>query len=234
MLNAFKSPQSVALVGAGSEIGQEIIKQLNQQNLHRVILASRNGAHRYKNISIPIKSDFTTPYGRSALVQEIFIHGDVDVAIVAIGVLRGSREEICNITFTASVDLIQQIAEKMKIQTHGKILVISSFAQTRPRIDNYLYGSAKAGLDFFARGLAEELRGTGVSISILRPGFVYTKMTAGMRAAPFAIDAVKAGVAGAKAIENSRTVTYVPKILGVIALIFRWIPKRIFRKLLNA
>jgi decaprenylphospho-beta-D-erythro-pentofuranosid-2-ulose 2-reductase len=231
MLNAFKSPQNVALIGAGSEIGQEVIKHLNQANLRRVILASRDGKQGYLNIGLPIVSDYSTSASRRKLVDEIFSHGDLDLAIVAIGLLHGSHEEIMAVNYTASVDLIALVAERMKAQAHGKILVISSFAQTRPRLDNYLYGSAKAGLDFFARGLAEELRNTGVSLTILRPGFVHTKMTAGMSAAPFSITAAEAGAAGAKAIQGSSLITFAPKILTLVAFVFGLIPQAIFRKL---
>ena len=231
MLNAFKSPQTVALVGAGSEIGNEIINHLNQENLKRVILASRDGLAQYKDIGISVKSEFSTAKGRALLLQNIFAHGDVDVAIVAIGVLNGTREEITNINYTASVDLIAQISERMQTQGHGKILAISSFAQTRPRLDNYLYGSSKAGLDFFVRGLAENLQGSGVSISLLRPGFVYTKMTAGMIPPPFSINLPKVGLIGAEAIEGRKLIVNAPHILGIIAKLFQYIPRVIFRKL---
>ena len=231
MLNAFKSPQNVALIGAGSEIGLEVVKHLKQENLQKVILASRDGGQSYKDLGIALKSDFATDFGRSVLIEKIFSHGDIDVAILAIGILYGSLEEITLINYLASIDLISQIANRMKKQGHGSILVISSFAQTRPRVDNYLYGSSKAGLDFFARGISEDFRGTGVKISILRPGFVHTKMTAGLTPAPFAITAEEAGRIGAMAISKSKKIVFTPRILTIISKILQVVPNFIFRKL---
>ena len=231
MLNAFKSPQSALLVGAGSEIGQEILKNLNQNSLTKVILASRDGKGHHNDIGIALKSDFSTFVGRADMISEIFSYGDIDVAIVAIGLLHGSLEEVTNINYLACVDIVSQIAERMKAQGHGKILVISSFAQTRPRVENYIYGSAKAGLDFFARGLSEDLRGTGVTISILRPGFVHTKMTTGMKPAPFSLSAHECGVIGARAVNFSRNLTYAPRLLSIVARLIAFIPKNLFRRM---
>ena len=72
-------------------------------------------------------------------------------------------------------------------QGHGRILVLSSVAGYRVRRSNFVYGAAKAGLDGFAKGLGEAVRGTGVSVHVVRPGFVRTKMTEGRPAAPFAV-----------------------------------------------
>ena len=67
--------------------------------------------------------------------------------------------------------------------------MLSSVAGIRVRRSNFVYGSAKSGLDAFAQGLCEALHGTGVSLYIVRPGFVRTKMTAGRSSAPFAVEA---------------------------------------------
>ena len=232
MLNSFESPQIVGLVGAGSEIGIQIVTHLNQNSLQKVLLASRKGNGKYKDIGIPIKCDFKSLKGRSKLVEELFSHGDLDLAIIAIGILKGTLDEVMQVNYVASVDLLFQIANRMKRQGHGKIVVLSSFAQTRPRLDNYTYGSTKAGLDFFARGLGEELRGTGVSIIILRPGFVRTKMTHGMDVAPFSITPEQAGAIGVSAISGNAAISYAPKVVGMLAFIFRMIPKFLYRKLM--
>lgn len=65
-------------------------------------------------------------------------------------------------------------------------MAFSSVAGVRVRRANYVYGSAKAGLDGFASGLADALHGTGVDVVVARPGFVVGRMTAGMKPAVFA------------------------------------------------
>ena len=64
-------------------------------------------------------------------------------------------------------------------------MVFSSVAGARVRRANYVYGSAKAGLDGFASGLADALHGSGVRLVLVRPGFVIGRMTDGMSPAPF-------------------------------------------------
>ena len=65
-------------------------------------------------------------------------------------------------------------AAVLRAQGHGRIVVLSSVAGVRVRRSNFVYGASKAGLDAFATGLAEALRGTGASLMIVRPGWVAT------------------------------------------------------------
>ncbi len=67
--------------------------------------------------------------------------------------------------------------------------MLSSVAGERARRANFVYGSSKAGLDAFAQGLASSLVGSGARVMIVRPGFVRTRMTAGMSPAPMATTA---------------------------------------------
>jgi decaprenylphospho-beta-D-erythro-pentofuranosid-2-ulose 2-reductase len=231
MLNAFRNPQSVVLIGAGSEIGQQVLSNLNQTYLKRVLMASRDGEAKYQHFGESIKASYQTEKDRDELIGKIFAEGDIDIVIIAIGLLKGTVNEVININYVASVDLLYKTAQKMQLQGHGQILVISSFAQTRPRPENYLYGSSKAGLDFYARGLANEIVGSGVKITILRPGFVKTKMTAGMKSAPFWITAEEAGKIGALSLKKKKIVNYVPGKLRYVALVFQLLPQIFIEKL---
>jgi decaprenylphospho-beta-D-erythro-pentofuranosid-2-ulose 2-reductase len=135
------------------------------------------------------------------------------------------------VNYTATAHFLSLITDRMKKQSHGQILVISSFAQVRPRPDNFAYGSTKAGIDFFARGLASTLQGTGVYIKILRPGFVTSKMTVGMDKAPFAISADECGKYGAKALQSEKLITWAPSLLKYVAIVFKALPSAIFSKI---
>ena len=66
-------------------------------------------------------------------------------------------------------------------------MLLSSVAGERVRRSNFVYGSSKAGIDGYYQGLAASLAGSGVHVMIVRPGFVHTKMTAGMKAAPLSV-----------------------------------------------
>ena len=248
MLNAFHSPQSVALIGATSEIGQSILKHLPHENLDTCFLAARDPERAASSAgeSLPSRTRFVqvnfeaeNTQSHKKLVDLLFAEGDLDIAIIAAGVLGNNPDldetanaiNVMNVNYVACANLMLLIAEKMKLQGHGQIQIISSFAQTRPRVDNFVYGSSKAGLDFMARGLNEKLNGTGVSVCILRPGFVRTRMTKFMPEAPFTVNADVVGKLAVKLLKSGDSVGYAPPILKWIALVSKLLPQGIFRKI---
>ena len=127
-----------------------------------------------------------------AEIEERF--GAIDTAVLAFGILgdqeRAERDEgevvrILHTDFVAQASLLTVLADMMRGRGSGRIVAFSSVAGVRVRRANYVYGSAKAGLDGFASGLADALHGSGVDLVIARPGFVVGRMTEGMEPAPF-------------------------------------------------
>jgi decaprenylphospho-beta-D-erythro-pentofuranosid-2-ulose 2-reductase len=248
MLNGFQSPQTVALLGATSEIGGSILRHLPLENLTTCYLAAREPEKALATLrdSIPahtelISLDFYIERTQTLVqvVDQLFSHGDLDIAIIAAGTLGRDPEldsmanvlNMMNVNYVGSTYLMLLIAERMKRQAHGQILIISSFAQTRPRNDNFEYGSTKAGLDFMARGLNQKLEGTGVSISIVRPGFVRTRMTKLLPAAPFSVDPDAVGKIAVALLKKGGSVDFAPPILKWVAMIFKVLPHSIFRRI---
>lgn len=250
MLNAFHSPQSVALLGATSEIGQAILRALPHDSLNTCFLVARDPQRaatslkevlpsRTKLIEIVFQAEATQTH--KSIVEQLFSEGDLDVAIIAAGVLGNNPNldefanalEVMTVNYVACANLMLLIAEKMKLQGHGQIEVISSFAQTRPRVDNFVYGSSKAGLDFMARGLNDKFEGTGVSISIVRPGFVRTRMTKSMSEAPFSINSDAVGKVAVNLLKGEERIGYAPAVLKYVAYVFTLMPKKIFKRISN-
>ncbi|MFZ0834276.1 MAG: SDR family NAD(P)-dependent oxidoreductase, partial [Mycobacterium sp.] len=115
-------------------------------------------------------------------------HGPITTAVLAFGILGDqSRAEvdaahavqILHTDYVAQVSLLTHLARSMRAVGSGRLVVFSSVAGVRVRRANYVYGSAKAGLDGFASGLADALHGSGVRLLIVRPGFVIGRMTEG-------------------------------------------------------
>ena len=230
MLNGFKNPGRIALIGGESDIGLSIINQLPPDKSRDVILVGRVGEWAL---------DVTDKAAREAMVGKLFAGKDLDLVIIAVGVLGNDPTlsaadnlvQAMDVNYLSTVHLLSLISDRMKNQAHGTILVISSFAQVRPRDDNFGYGSTKAGLDFYARGLASKLKGTGVTIKILRPGFVKSKMTEGLVTPPFTISTEECGRYGVMALKSIKIVTWAPSILKYLSVIFKSLPLPIFRKI---
>ena len=109
--------------------------------------------------------------------------------------------------------------------------MLSSVAGLRVRRSNYIYGASKAGLDAYAQGLAEALRGSGVSLTIVRPGWVATRMTEGRTPAPLATtpDAVAADVVAG--MERGASIVWSPGSLRLVFALLRLLPQALWRRL---
>jgi len=136
-----------------------------------------------------------------------------------------------DVNFTSAVALLTPLANRFETARAGCIAVISSVAGDRGRQSNYVYGCAKGGLDRFLEGLRNRLFRSGVAVITLKPGFVDTPMTAGMRQGPLFASARRAGRAVHRAIERRRDVAYIPWFWRPIMAIIRALPEPVFKRL---
>jgi len=174
------------------------------------------------------------------VIRKAFAGGDIDVAIVAFGLLgdneRGWTEldhavELAQVNYTATVSTGVALAERFREQGHGSIVAISSVAGERARRSNFVYGSTKAGMDAFYTGLTEALRPSGVAVTIVRPGFVRTKMTEGMEAAPLATTPEAVAGIVVDAVRNRKELVWAPGPMRFVMSALRHVPRPLFRKL---
>ncbi|PQM45462.1 putative oxidoreductase [Mycobacterium talmoniae] len=133
--------------------------------------------------------------------------------------------------YVAQVSLLTHLAAAMRAAGQGTLVVFSSIAGARVRRANYVYGSAKAGLDGFAGGLADALHGTGVRLLIVRPGFVIGRMTQGMTPAPLPVTPSQVAAATARALANGRRSVWIPWALGPASAVMRLLPQFIWRRM---
>jgi decaprenylphospho-beta-D-erythro-pentofuranosid-2-ulose 2-reductase len=243
---------SVLLLGGRSEIGLAIAHRLVTDGARRVVLTTRadTGAGESEVESLraagaasveSVVLDIGDIDGHAAAVEEAFKHlGDVDVVIDAIGVL-GSQDTYsadpglaaASITtnLTGHVSVCLDVAERLRSQGHGTLVVLSSIAGARVRKANFVYGAAKAGLDGFAQGLGDSLVGSGARVMVVRPGFVRTKMTTGMDEAPMSVNAGDVAEAVANGLRRGSETVWVPAKLAAVAFVFRLLPRPLWRRL---
>lgn len=147
---------------------------------------------------------------------------EVDQAQAAI-VLRSN--------FEAPALILGAFANRFVTRGSGSVVGISSVAGDRGRGSNYVYGSAKAGFTAFLSGLRNRLSGTPVQVLTVKPGFVATRMTEGMKLSP-ALTAQPAAVAAAieKAVRGKRDVIYVKPVWALVMLIITHLPEAVFKR----
>ena len=164
----------------------------------------------------------------------------LDVALIAHGVLpdqalcQASAAEALQsmeVNFTSAVALLTPLANRFETARRGCIAVITSVAGDRGRQSNYVYGSAKGGLDRFLQGLRNRLFPAGVAVVTLKPGFVDTPMTAGRPQGPLFANARRVGRSIHRAIERRRNVAYIPWFWRPIMAIVRALPEAVFKRL---
>jgi decaprenylphospho-beta-D-erythro-pentofuranosid-2-ulose 2-reductase len=245
MLNDLGRPARILLLGGTSEIGLAILHALKAPAASEVLLAGRDEqrlAAAGKELpfrAVTLSFDALQAGTHEAVVAEAFAE-PVDIVIAATGLLIPQDEldqdplraaQMIDTNFTSHVTTLLAAAKRMRAQGYGTIVVLSSVAAIRPRKANYVYGSAKAGLDAFARGLTDALAGSGVRVLLVRPGFVIGRMTAGMSAAPLSSTPAQVGAAVATALDGNAAVVWIPKSLAALAAAMRLVPRPAWRRM---
>jgi decaprenylphospho-beta-D-erythro-pentofuranosid-2-ulose 2-reductase len=250
MENAFGEAQTIVLLGGTSEIGQAIVRRLVTPATRTVVLASRVPedadafAGALKDLGVD-NVDFATfdardHAGHTAFVESLASrHGDLDIVVMAFGVL-GSQEDYdadpvaaasaVDVNYAGGVSVGLAVGNQFRMQGHGRLVVLSSVAGERVRKANFVYGSTKAGLDGFALGLGDSLVGSGASVLVVRPGFVHTKMTAGMKAAPFSTTPEVVAEAVAKGLHRRSRIVWAPSSLRWVFTVMRHLPAPLWRR----
>jgi short-subunit dehydrogenase len=240
---------TVLILGGRSEIGIELAARLAAGA--SIVLAARNADRLDEQVAairaagatrvacVEFDADDVESHG--PLVDSIIAeYGPIDTAVLAFGILGDqSRAEndaahavaVVHTDYVAQVSLLTHLAAAMRQAGRGALVVFSSIAGARVRRANYVYGSAKAGLDGFACGLADALHGTGVQVLIARPGFVIGRMTQGMSPAPLSSTPAQVAERTARALAKGRRTVWIPWALGPAAGVMRLLPHFVWRRM---
>ncbi len=135
-----------------------------------------------------------------------------------------------DVNYTAAISILELFAGHFEKRREGFIAVVSSVAGDKGRQSNYIYGSAKGGLNVYLQGLRNRLFHAGVHVTTIKPGFVDTKMTFGLPGLFLVASPEKAGKAIFYAIRKRKNVAYVPWFWRYIMLIFQHIPEFVFKR----
>ncbi len=251
MRNAVGDVQTVLVLGGGSDIGLAVATRLVRQGARTVVLAGRRpgayaeaeqslraaGATQVHRVAFDADDTDSHPQVVRDVVERV---GDLDVTVVAFGVLGDQSVDehdpvaavaVARTNYVGAVSAMTVLGQQLRAQGHGALVVLSSVAGERVRRSNFVYGSTKAGMDGFATGLADALRGSGARVLVVRPGFVVSKMTAGMHKAPLSTTPDAVAEVVARGLRGSATVVWAPAALRLVMSVLRHVPRPLFRRL---
>ncbi len=251
MIDATGNPQTILLLGGTSEIGQAIVGEYLSHAPARLILGVQPGDERTDATVTALRDqgatgvevlafDATAFEEHPAVIERAWADGDVDVAIVAFGVLGDNERQwqdqalavtAVQINYTGAVSVGVLLGQKMREQGFGQIIAMSSAAGIKVRRSNFVYGSAKAGLDGFYTNLGDALAPSGVNVLVVRPGQVRTRMSAHVKEAPLTIDPDELARLVVDAARKGKPIIWTPPAFEAVMAVLTHIPAPIFKRL---
>ncbi|MFK4386747.1 SDR family oxidoreductase [Bradyrhizobium sp. USDA 223] len=242
------SRKSVLVLGGSSDIGRATAHAFANAG-YDVALAGRDVAAlepdaadlraRY-NVEVGVHTfDVLDTASFEGFVAGLPALPDVAISIVGLlGVQESAQSDLAHATaimrsnYEGPALILGLFAEKFLGRGSGTLVGVSSVAGDRGRASNYVYGSAKAGFSAFLSGLRARASRGGVHVVTVKPGFVRTKMTEGMKLiGPLTIEAPVVGAAILRAVENKSDIVYVSGKWRLVMLIIKTLPEAVFKKL---
>jgi decaprenylphospho-beta-D-erythro-pentofuranosid-2-ulose 2-reductase len=240
----------VLVLGGSSEIALAIVSELQARSPREVCLLGRDTNALDRAASLLLHHGCIKVWTDEIDALDVGSHkrtltaaferlGGADLVIVAVGQLgeRGTllqdvpaALDLLRVNTVGAGSLLLRAAQLLRAQKSGTLVVLSSSAAWRARPSNPAYGASKAGLDALADGLATVLAPEGVRVVAVRPGFVHTRMTAGLPPPPFASTPEKVARRVVDKLDGGAHVVWAPAIMRLVMVAARVLPRSIFRR----
>lgn len=242
---------NVVVFGGTRGIGRAVARELATRG-DRVFLLGRSRADLDKSArDLEIRAAGTASAGVAecdlarpetfgpALDAAMAALGQIDTVVVTAGEfgtqdqleadLDRARTLLVN-NFSHTVIFCEEARRRLMAQG-GTLCVMSSVAGDRGRKPVVLYGAAKAGISYYLEGLDHKYRAAGLRVVCVKPGFVKTGMTSGLKPPPFAGE--PRGVARdiVRAIDRGTPVIYTPGMWRLVMTVIRLLPRGVMRRI---
>jgi len=138
---------------------------------------------------------------------------------------------LVTIDYAHTVVFCEHVRKRLLARGGGRLAVFSSVAGDRGRKPVAIYGSAKAGLSVYLEAMDHKFHDAGLSVLCVKPGFVKTGMTAGLKPPPFAGEPEQVARDVIRALDRGKPVLYTPGMWALVMLVIRWLPRFVMRKI---
>jgi NAD(P)-dependent dehydrogenase (short-subunit alcohol dehydrogenase family) len=245
--------QRALVVGGSSGLGEALVRQLAREGCRVAALARSGDALESLAREVAAEADraggtlivrahdvhdtSAVPALFESLVREL---GGLDLLVYTAGIMPpvGRTEydtekdlDILAVNFGGLVAWGNQAAQLFRTQRAGALVGISSISGNRGRKGNPAYGASKAAMDNWLESLRNRLAGEGVHVCTVKPGYIATRMTAGMDRLFWVASPEEAAMAVLQAARTGVNVRYVLRRWRVVGTLLHVIPSFVFRRL---
>lgn len=238
----------VFITGASSGIGAALAAHYAAQGCTLGLLARRGEALSALIASLPnaglhraYPADVTDHAALRAAAESFLAHaGGCEIVIASAGISHGTITELAEdlpvfesiiaTNVTATVATFSPFIAAMRAQgTPARLVGIGSVAGVRGLPGGGGYSASKAAVRVYCESLRVELRGSGISVVTIAPGYIDTPMTQKNKyAMPFLMPPEAFAAAAARCIERGSSYRVIPWQMGVVARALRMLPNWLY------
>ena len=241
----------VVMIGATRGMGRALARKLIEQGASLFLLGREAEELSSSAADLSVRAgqgqvgmsycDLADPETfESALMTADEALGGFDTVIVTAGMFATQDEletdtnlafRLMSVNYAGTVAFCEHARRMLLARGGGHLVVFSSVAGDRGRKPVGIYGSSKAGLSHYLESLDHKYRGQGLVTLCVKPGFVKTGMTQGLKPPPFAGEPEQVAGDVYKAITKNKPMLYTPRMWALVMLIIRNLPRFIMRKI---
>ncbi len=241
----------VVILGATKGMGRTLARQMAARGDQLVLLgrdatdlersAADLTARSGRKVAGTAVCDLAEPatFGPALAAAEVAL-GGLETVVVTAGAFATQEQleadpelaaRVLELDFTRTVQFCEEARRRLLAHGGGTLCVFSSVAGERGRKPVVLYGAAKAGLSRYLEGLDHKFSSQGLRVVCVKPGFVKTGMTAGLKPPPFAGEPEAVATRVVRAIDRGTPVVYAPAIWRWVMLVIRLLPRFVMRRI---
>jgi short-subunit dehydrogenase len=241
------SNKVILITGASAGIGYALVKELSNYNCSFILLSRRKEPmdNLLRELKVPgeksltLSCDVTDPVRVNECINEGHKKfGRIDAAILNSGISHGlskkefdteKGKEIINVNLYGMINCIDPLIPLLKKQEKSIIAGVSSLAEGRGFPKTGFYSASKAAVSILLESLRVDLKGSGIKVITIKPGFVRTPMTDKNEfRMPFLMEPAEAAKAIIKGLEKEKRIIQFPLMIVLSSKLIKIMPDFIY------